>query len=357
MGAFEQKIDLNKIGQFSFRIFEDVCTALRGALCYIGDKLQIFKAMKDLGPTTVEELAQKTGLPAFYLRDWLGGMVAGDYIEYDPASERYTLPPEHALVLTDEHAPYYMAGMLEMIVPLVAIVPKVSAAMRNGSGVPPSEYSSDVWEAIERGTAPVYRHCLAQLWIPAMPQVQAKLLAGGTALDVGCGAGHAAITIAKAFPAARVYGYDCHAGSIERARKRSIAEGLDERIQFEVMDGTRLPRRQFDFISAFMILPEVADPVSLLSSIREALSPDGTLLLLDMNAAPRLHENKTPLGRYVYPMSTLYGLPISIANGGAGTSGVKDEGKIRELAEKAGFGSFRKLQLDDGFSALYEMRI
>src|SRR5690349_21634812 len=171
--AVQVSLDHGKVEKFVERLVNDVGTALRGALCYIGDKLRIFQAMATTGPVTVEELARHTGLNPRYLREWLGAMVTASYVEYNPETGRYLLPPEHAAPLADESFPYFVGGFLEMIVPAVTVAPKVAEAFRTGKGVDQNDYSAEMFESIERGTAPWYRNQLIQKWLPAMPQVAA----------------------------------------------------------------------------------------------------------------------------------------------------------------------------------------
>jgi SAM-dependent methyltransferase len=354
MATAATPLDQKKIEKFLEQIVNDVGTAARGALSYIGDKLGIFKAMAEAGPVTVEQLAQKTGLNARYLREWLGTMATADYVEYRPETDTYFLPPEHALPLANENFPFFVGGFLEMIVPAISVAPKVAEAFRTGKGVPQSEYSPEMFEAIERGTAPWYQHKLVQEWIPAMPQVKAALEAGGTAADVGCGSGRAAITLALAFPRAKVFGFDQHEGSIARARANAAKAGAGA--TFDAVDALNLPKGKFDFVSTFDVVHDAVDPVGLMRSIRNALAPGGTFLMLEMNASPNVHENKTPLGRMLYPISTLYCMTTSLAHGGAGIGACMGEPKARELAAEAGFTHFRKLPFDDPFSLLYELR-
>src|SRR5207302_11452524 len=103
-----------------------------------------------------------------------------------------------------------------------------------------------------------------------------KLRAGGAYADVGCGSGRAAITVAKAFPATRVFGFDNHPGSIARARRNARAEGVARRITFEARDAKRMPKGRFDLVSTFDVVHDAADPVGLMKAIRRALTPDGT---------------------------------------------------------------------------------
>ena len=138
-----------------------------------------------------------------------------------------------------------------MIAPAVSQAPKVLEAFRKGGGVPQADYPPEIFEAIERGSAPWYRHKLVRAWLPAMPQVQQVLDAGGSALDVGCGSGRAAIALALAFPRAQVHGYDNHPGSIERARanarllrrERGSGQASASPITWGRLGPTRLIRR------------------------------------------------------------------------------------------------------------------
>ncbi len=351
-----QPIDEARLHTFMERMLNDIGTALRGGLCYIGDRLGLFKALAEYGPISVEGLAQQTGLSERYLREWLGAMVTAQYVEYDVWSKQYSLPPEHALPLANEDFPYYAGGSMQMIVPAITVAPKVVEAFRSGKGVPQSEYSPEMFEAIERFTAPWYKHQLVQNWIPAMPQAKAALEAGGAALDVGCGSGRAAITLARAFPRAQVYGFDNHPLSIERARRNAEQAGVGERVTFEVMDGTQLPKNSFDFITTFDVVHDAVKPVQLMASIHDALRPEGTYLMLEMNCQPDLQDNVNPLGRLLYSISTLYCMTTSLAHDGDGLGAVMGEPRARQLADEAGFRSFRRLPIDDPFSLLYELR-
>ena len=354
--ATEVQLDQEKLEAFVERIVLDVGTAMRGGLMYIGDRLGIFAALAESGPVTGVELSQRTGLNERYLREWLAAMATAEYLEHDSEGDTYYLPPEHALPLAEEDFPFFSGGLLQMIVPTVTVAPQVAEAFKSGRGVTQDQYLPDMYEAIERLTAPWYKHELVQTWIPAMPGVQEKLEAGGSACDVGCGSGRAPITIAKAFQAAEVQGYDVHTGSIERARANAQAEGVADRVTFTVGDGAELPEHRFDLISTFDVVHDSVDPVGLMSAIRQALREDGTYLMLEMNASGDLEENRNPLGKFLYNVSTLYCMTTSLAHGGAGIGACMGEEKARELAYASGFTHFRKLPIEEPFSVLYELK-
>ncbi len=153
-----------------------------------------------------------------------------------------------------------------------------------------------------------------------------------------------------------MHGYDVHAGSIDRARANAQAEGLAERVTFTVADGAELPEGAFDLVSTFDVVHDSVDPVGLMSAVRRALREDGTYLMLEMNASGEVEENRNPLGKFLYNVSTLYCMTTSLAHGGAGIGACMGEDKARELAYAAGFAHFRKLPIEDPFSVLYELK-
>jgi len=356
MAGEKQQLDWDKIKQFSMQVYNDIGAAMLGPLSYIGDRLGIFSALAEAGAVTSAALADRTGLSERCLREWLSAMTAAGYVNYDASAKTYAMPAEHAMVLARDDSPFFAGGFIEMIVPHVSIAPKVMASFKNGGGVSQSEYPPETWEAMERSSASLFRHQLIRKWLPAMPQVVAKLSEGGSSLDVGCGSGRASIAIASAFPKAQVFGFDAHLGSVERARANAKAAGLGDRIKFDLVDCTRLPAAQFDFISTFDVVHDSVDPEALLKSIRAALKPDGTYLMVEVNVSSNLEDNINPMGRLMYSISTLYCMTVSLAHGGAGIGACMGEAKARELVAAAGFKHFRRLQVGDMFSALYEIR-
>jgi len=350
------RLDLEKAKQVAQTVVGDVGTVVHGALCYIGDRAGLFKAMAGAGPLTVEQLAGKTGLSARYVREWLGAMATARYVEYVAAAETYLLTPEYAAALADEDSPFFVGGYFQMAQAAVTVAPKVAEAFKTGKGVTQSEYPVWFFEAAERNSRTRYLHKLLRKWIPAMPQVVERLRAGGTAADVGCGGGRAAVMLAQAFPAARLFGYDIHTESIERARHNAEAEGVADRVSFEALDGGQLPVAKFDFVSTFDVVHDAVDPLGLMSAIRRSLKDDGTYLVQEVNVSDKVEENMKPLGKMVYSISTLYCMTTSLAHDGAGIGTAMGEKKARELASAAGFTRFARLPVKDDFAVLYELR-
>lgn len=312
------EIETAKVKQFSARIMEDYGNTLRGAMLYIGDRLGLFKALAHGQWVTLEELAQQTGYTTRYLREWLGSMVTGNYLAYDPQSRSYRLPAEFVPVLADEDSPYFAGGIIQLSVPFVSMAPKIIEAFRCGGGCPEESFPLETWEGMERMTMPWYKHFLVQHWIPSLDGVKEKLQAGGSVLDFGCGSGLAAIMMAKAFPEAQVYGCDFHAPSIERARANAEAAGVGDRVRFEVSDSDALAGKKFDFVTTFVVIHDATDPQQMMKDLRESTADDGTYLMVELNLSQELHENMNLFGRVMYPQSTLYCMTCSLSHGGEG---------------------------------------
>jgi 2-polyprenyl-3-methyl-5-hydroxy-6-metoxy-1,4-benzoquinol methylase len=349
-------LDLEKAKEVAQIVVGDVGTVVHGALCYIGDRVGLFKAMAGAGPLTIDQVAGKTGLSARYVREWLGAMATARYVEYDLATETYLLTPEYAAALADEDSPFFVGSYFQMAQAAVTVAPKVAEAFKTGKGVTQAEYPVSFFEAAERNSRTRYLHKLLRKWIPAMPQVVERLNAGGTAADVGCGGGLAAIMIARAFPKARLFGFDIHAESIERARRNAQAAGVADRVSFDTLDGGQMPAAKFDFVSTFDVVHDAVDPLGLMTAIRHSLKDDGTYLVQEVNVSDKVEENMKPLGKMIYSVSTLYCMTTSLAHGGAGIGVAMGENKARELASAAGFRNFTRLPIKDDFAVLYELR-
>ena len=349
------EIDREKAKQVALQIMADVASAMHAAMNFIGDRLGLFKAMKDAGPLTVDQLTARTGLNERYLQEWLNSMVAAQYLEYDAAKHTYLLTPEYAVALADEGSAYFVGSYFQVVQAAMSVAPKVAEAFRTGGGITQAEYPPWMFEATERNSLPRYQFKLARKWIPAMPQAVERLQRGGVAADVGCGGGRAAILMAQAFPNSRVFGFDLHAESIERAQRNAAAAGLADRVTFEVANGTQLPAGKFDLVTTFDVVHDSVDPVGLMSSIRRSLTAGGTYLVQEINVSSKVEENVKPMGKLIYSVSTLYCMTTSLAHGGAGIGAAMGEPKARELATASGFTHFRKLPIEDEFAVLYEL--
>jgi hypothetical protein len=121
-------------------------------------------------------------------------------VTYDPDSDRYTLPDEHALALADEDSPFYILGVYDWIASLYADEDQILEAFRSGRGMGWHEHDHRLFRGTERFFRPGYRVHLVAEWIPALEGVQEKLERGAKVADVGCAHGASTIIMAAAFP-------------------------------------------------------------------------------------------------------------------------------------------------------------
>ena len=344
----------SKSEKFSQRVLQDNATAMLSMGAYMGDRLGIFRAMTVAGPSTLTDLAARTGLNSIYLREWLGLMVTGNYVDYDPGSTKYSLPPERAEVLVKEDSPVFMGGYLEFLAALL-VTPKVMEGFRGRKGPASDDYTAEFWESIERSSAPVYKHVFTQSYLTA-PEIVGHLRAGGSFLDLGCGGGLACLAVAKAYPKAEVYGFDVFAPSIDRARANAKAAGLENRVHFETYDGVTLPARRFDVITMCYSVHHMVDPVAVLASAKDALRERGSVLILEGKVSTKLENNVSTLGNWLYGASLLYCAASNLTDGGPAYGALINESDLRDLSRKAGFQTFRRLPIDSAIDALYEIR-
>ena len=331
--------------------------ALAGILTAIGDKLGLFKDLAENGAATSRELADRTGIDERYAREWLAQMLAVGYLERDSATQRYTLPAEHVPALAEEGGPVFFGGTHQMLLGIGSALGPLTDAFRSGGGVPQSAYGPDWWDGMARFTASWFENLLLPVWIPAMPDVHAKLDAGCLFADVGCGTGLGLVRLAQAFPNSTFVGYDLFEPWLARARTLAKDNGVEDRIRWERRDCSKgLPDR-FDVISTFDVVHDAVDPRGLLRSIRQALASDGIYVCLDVNASPNVEDNAGPLGTTFYGFSVLYCMTTSLAQGGAGlgTCGFH-EARVNEYCNEAGFSSVRRVPLENPLNNLYEVR-
>jgi SAM-dependent methyltransferase len=350
-------LDQAKVDQFVGKVLGDTSATLVTLLVALGDRLGLFKALAASGPVTSSEFASRAGINERYGREWLGGMASSGYIAYDPVTERFSLPPEHAPALTHEGGPFFFGGVFEMLPAMMGVLDNVTEAFRQGGGVSQSAYDAHLWDGMERFTLNWFENLLTQEWIPAMPDVQAKLERGALVADIGCGRGRALIKMAQAFPNSRYVGYDVFEPSVERATANARAAGVADRVTFRQLDASAGVPEQCDVITTFDVVHDAVDPRGMLRSIRSALRQDGIYVCLDINCSEKLEDNTGPLGAMFHGFSVLYCMTTSLARGGVGlgTLGLH-EPKVRELCAEAGFSLVRRVPLENPFNNLYEVR-
>ena len=266
MGTTEETpLDEAKLEALVGQAVADMGAAISGLLLHMGDRLGLYKAMAGAGPMTSAALAARTGTSERYVREWLGHQAAGGYVTYDPASRTFELPPEQAMVLADEDSPVFLSGAFEAIASCYADHDRFVDAFQIGDAA-----------------------YLVSEWLPALDEVVDKLRDGASVADVGCGRGTSTIIMARAFGRSSFLGLDSHEAAIADARQAAAEAGVGQRTRFEVAAATELPGIGYDLVCLFDCLPDTGDPVGAGRRIRQALAPDGTLLVVEPMAGDGL---------------------------------------------------------------------
>jgi SAM-dependent methyltransferase len=347
-------IDSDKLMGFVFKAVDEVGATLNAALVVMGDRLGFYQALADHGPTTPDELAERTNTDQHYTREWLNAQAAGGFVEYDASTGRYTLPPEQTVAMTDPNSPAYLPGFFQIALGTIQHTTETIEAARSGAGVGWHEHTSDVHVGCERFFRPSYNANLLPSWLPALDGVVAKLERGAKVADIGCGHGASTVLMADAFPNSRFTGSDYHQASIETARER--AAGLGDRVTFEVAAADKFSGSGYDLVTTFDALHDMGDPVGAARHVREALAPDGTWMLVEPMAGDHVEDNLNPVGRAYYGFSTLLCTPASLSQPvGLALGTQAGPARIQDVTTAAGFSRFR-IVAQTPFNLVFEVR-
>ena len=322
-----------------------------GALCLmasIGHRTGLFDAMRDQPPQTSMEIASRAGLNERYVREWLGAMVCSGVIRVDPQSVRYQLPPEHAAYLTRAAGADNLAVFAQYVALLGNVEDDIIECFRNGGGVPYARFPRFHAVMAEDSGLSVLSSLESHI-LPLVPGLTGRPARGLRALDAGCGSGRTLNRLAELFPNSRFVGMDLSIEAIRAARDEASAKGL-ENVEFATadlgeFDGTAEPE-SFDFITTFDAVHDQGRPMNLLKGIHRALTRDGIYLMQDIKGSSHVYRNiDHPIGTFLYTVSCLHCMTVSLAQGGEGLGAMWGEEKTREYLLQAGFRSVDKHEL------------
>ena len=342
--------------QFHFaRMFDELSAGYGGVMISIGHKLGLYRAMAGAGPLSAAEVAERSACSPRYVEEWLKSQVAGRCIDYHAASRTYELTAEQAAILADESSPYFLPNAWQVIASLWADEEAAIAAIRTGAGIAWGDHDA----RLHCGSAAFFRNgysaSLVQEWLPALNGVVAKLKAGASVADIGCGYGDSTLLMAKAYPNSRFLGIDTHAASIDVARRAAESSGIGDRTTFEVTDALDASG-EFDLICFFDCLHDMGRPLDAARAARASLKPDGTLMLVEPFAHDRVEDNISSVGRIFYSASTTLCCAHAISERGTHVLGAQaGRAQLRELLEEAGFKSIR-IAAETPFNLIIEAR-
>ena len=320
----------------------------------VGRRVGLFEAMAKMSAVTSDAIAAKTGLSERYVREWLGAMVCGGIVEYAAGEKTYRLPPEHAAMLTGPSI-RNLTSMAEMLPLMSRVIPDVAEAFRSGRGVPYSAYQPDFTGLMDRRSRPRYDELLFSAYLAKPEGLIPRLEAGMRVADVGCGTGYCIALMARRFPKSTFVGHDISEEAIGEAR--AAAQGLTN-ASFVVQDVVRLETpTPYDLVTAFDAIHDQADPAGVLRRIRDVLAPGGTFLMVDVCASSELADNVgIPMAPYLYTMSTMHCMSVSLAGGGPGLGTAWGHQLATRMLREAGFVDVQLFERVEPANSLYVAR-
>ena len=359
------KKDEAQRGALVERLFHGGIAVLEMLSVYVGDRLGLYRALAQDGPSTTSQLARSAGIHERYAREWLEQQAVAGVIQVatentDAAKRQYTLAPGHAEVLLNPGSLNYLVPVVWAIPGLAATLPALLQAYRDGGGVPYPAYGAEFRNSIASLNRPMFKNQLGSEWIPAMADVDRRLRADPPArvADVGCGTGWSSIAIAQAYPKARVDGFDIDEASIATARENALETGVEKRVTFERRDaGGPGKAASYDLVTAFETIHDMSNPVAALRAMRALVAPGGAVLVADERVAEAFSAPGDERERFMYGWSVLHCLPVGRVDPPAlGTGTVMRPDTLRRYASEAGFSGVEILPIEHDFWRFYRLR-
>jgi 2-polyprenyl-3-methyl-5-hydroxy-6-metoxy-1,4-benzoquinol methylase len=351
----------DQIQAFADQIFASTLGAMELTVANFGRRLGLYETLRAAGgPLTPAALAERAGLDVRYAREWLEHQAVSGVLRVegdgDTGERLYSLPEAHAIALLDEEHPAYVGALADLPPIIARTLDAVTDAFRTGAGVPFAAYGLHDMQA--GFTRPMFASSLVSEWIPALPDVQARLAAGEPLriADFGCGEGWAAIYVAEAYPNVTVHGYDLDDASIAVARRNAAERGVADRVAFEVRDvADPAFAETYDLVFACEVVHDLSDPVTVLRAMRRA-TPEGAVLIIDENADEHFAPTGDPIQRLLYAFSILHCLPAGRdAEHSAATGTVMRPDTLRAYAGEAEFSRVDVLPVEHPMFRFYRL--
>ena len=323
--------------QFVERLIGVLNGGMLALMTSVGHQTGLFDTMASLPASTSAQIADAAGLDERYVREWLAAMTTGGFVEHDPGALTFVLPPEHAAWLTRAAGPDNLAVQTQYVSLLARVEDQIVGCFTQGGGVPYSQFPA--FQALmAEDSAAVNDAALLDVILPLVPGLPDRLRQGIDVADVGCGSGHALNLMAEAFPASRFVGYDLSEGGLAAGTAEAGRMGLTN-VRFVRQDAATIDgSEQFDFITTFDAVHDQARPDRVLDGIARSLRPDGVYLCVDVAGSSTLADNlEHPLAPFLYAVSCMHCMTVSLADGGMGLGTMWGEQTARRMLAEAGF--------------------
>ncbi|HLK41696.1 MAG TPA: methyltransferase domain-containing protein, partial [Thermoleophilia bacterium] len=345
----ERPPDPREVSDFAFRVWSYKQGEMVSLLIHLGDRLGLYRELDGAGSLTAEELADRTGLHPRWLREWLRGNAAAELLASEDG-ENFALTEAGAMVLAREEDSLQFAAGAFSAPPEPGFVDDLADAFRTGTGMPYDRHGAAGVHRTERMLGPWARLSLVPTIVPALDGVGGRLAAGALVADVGCGAGVALTTLAKAYPASTFHGYELSSLAVERARARVSEAGLSN-VEILHRRAEELPPGSgYSLVLTFDCLHDMTRPDAAAAAIRGAIDGDGTWLVKEVRCDDTWAGNRRNpmLAMFLgFSVSSCMSSALSEPGGaGLGTIGLPPKATER-LAHEAGFTRFRLHDFED----------
>jgi len=185
--------------------------------------------------------------------------------------------------------------------------------------------------------------------VPLVPGLKERLARGIRMLDAGCGRGRILLRLAALYPRSRFVGMDLSREATEYARARATEAGL-KNVDFIAADlsafHTTAEPEAFDFVTTFDAIHDQGQPLNVLKGICRTLKSDGAYLMQDISGTSHVEKDiEHPIGTFLYTISCMHCMTVSLAQGGEGLGAMWGEERTREYLNKAGFRAIKTHRL------------
>ncbi len=307
----------------------------------IGHRTGLFDTMAKMEPASSAEIAAAAKLNERYVREWLGAMVTGGVVEYDAETHKYVLPAEHAAALTRSAGPANCSVPAQFVSVLGGVEDEVVEAFHHGRGVSYTSYKR-FHEVMAEESSQTVLSALFEHILPLEPKLSTMLSEGCEVADIGCGCGRAVNMLAERFPRSRFVGFDLCQETIAAASREAAQRGLKNAFFIEQDLSQWNDKERFGVITAFDAIHDQGQPARVLKNIHNALLPGGVFLMQDIAGSSHVHQNiGRPLSPFVYTISCMHCMSVSLAQGGVGLGAAWGREKAEEMLREAGFQKIR----------------
>ena len=201
-------IDPDKLKAYSFLLFSKLEGAMTSGMVHLGDRLGLYRALAGApeGGWSSQQLADATGLSERWVREWAHNQAAAKLLSWAEGAdgvERFSMTPEAVAVLSDPDHPAFGMGMFHRLPQTMQTLGPIAESFRTGIGLDYDAFGPEGAAGIERSFGPWYRNFLVPVALPALDGVVQRLEDGAKAIDIGCGAGIAVLTMVRSFLGSR----------------------------------------------------------------------------------------------------------------------------------------------------------